>query len=423
MTEDFDPYYKWLGIPADEQPPHHYRLLGVKLFETDADVVSHACDQRMSHLRSFSGGPHAPLAQRLLNEVAAARICLLDAEKKADYDDILRATLPARDAGIKDALPPGTADIQAGMILAEYELIELISRGKSGEVWKARHRRMGRDVALKLLPPAAAQHPEVVKRFQREVKVAARLKHPNLVAAFDAGQYRGVHFLVLEQVEKGADLASVVQRHGPLSVEKANDYLCQAARGLSHLHGEGVFHRNIKPANLLVDDAGTLRISNLILARIDDAGAGEEGVEALTIQGQIMGTVDYMPPEQAMDAHCADQRSDIYALGCTWFFLLTGQPPYPAKSAMKKLLAHRQQSIPNLRQHCPAASEKMQRIFERTLAKNPADRYQSAAQLMNEFEPESAGGFPWPIAVAGAISVGILLTIGIVVLLLYNLFA
>jgi serine/threonine protein kinase len=167
-----------------------------------------------------------------------------------------------------------------------------------------------------------------------------------------------------------------------LPVEQAVDYAVQTARGLSELHSHGVFHRNIKPHALLVDFRGNLRITNLLLAKIGEGSAIDAGDEALTMEGESMGSIDYLPPEQAVDSSKADQRSDIYALGCSLYYLLTGQPPYPLKSSVDKLLAHRQAPIPSPRRLRSEVPAWLDASIRRMLAKKQADRYQTAADVI-----------------------------------------
>lgn len=252
-----------------------------------------------------------------------------------------------------------------------------------GQVLKARHRTMDRIVALKVLPRKAMKSPDSVKRFYREVKAAARLMHPNIVTAFDASQWADTHYLVMEYVE-GQDLARFVKQHGPMAVEQAIDCIIQAARGLEYAHGEGVIHRDIKPGNLLLDRKGRVKAIGLGLARVDLEGTGEEGDfgEALTAPGKIMGTFDYIAPEQTLDSHHVDHRADIYALGCTLHAMLTARPPYRMKSPIRKVMAHREAPIPSLLDHRPDLPTALDTLFRRMLAKRPEDRPQSMDEVI-----------------------------------------
>lgn len=273
-----------------------------------------------------------------------------------------------------------------GLTLGNYILQERIGTGGMGAVFKAEHRRMKRSVAVKVLPPAALKDPDVVKRFHREVEAVARLAHPNIVAAHDADEFKGVHFLVMEYVE-GIDLARLVREKGPLPLEKAIDYVLQAARGLEHAHKQGIIHRDVKPANLLLDRQETIKILDLGLARFqtkETAAAATEEAASLTQYGSIMGTIDFMSPEQALDSRQADHSSDIYALGGTLYFLLVGKPLYGGDTIMARILAHRESPIPSISAVRPEAPYQLDRIFETMVAKNREDRYGSMTDLIAE---------------------------------------
>ncbi|MGI8977760.1 MAG: protein kinase domain-containing protein [Pirellulaceae bacterium] len=264
------------------------------------------------------------------------------------------------------------------LVLGDYILLAKIGAGGMGQVFKARHRRMDRLVAIKLLPSSMTKDEAAIKRFEREVKAAARLSHPNIVVAYDAGRAKGQNYLAMEYVE-GTDLSSHVKRRGPLAVRPALDCILQAARGLEYAHRNGVVHRDIKPANLLLDKEGTLKILDMGLARLDSAGANQD---ELTGTGQIMGTVDYMPPEQALDTKHADARADIYSLGVSRWYLLAGRALYEGESIMATLLAHREKAIPSLRQASPSVPPALDAVFAKMVAKRPADRYQKMQEVI-----------------------------------------
>jgi len=267
-----------------------------------------------------------------------------------------------------------------GLVLGNYVLLDKLGRGGMGQVFRARHRRMGRVVALKMLPPKEMRSQDAVKRFRREVKAAARLSHANIVATHDANEADGIQFLVMECVE-GQDLASLVKQQGPLDVAAAVDYVLQAAQGLDYAHRQGVVHRDIKPANILIDEQGTIKVLDMGLARVETPAEGEQ---SLTHTGQVMGTLDYMSPEQALDTRHVDGRTDIYSLGCTLYYLLAGRPPYGGDTMTKKILAHRENPIPSLREARPEAPEALEVIFAQMLAKDFEQRQASMAEVIGQ---------------------------------------
>jgi serine/threonine protein kinase len=262
-----------------------------------------------------------------------------------------------------------------GLVMGNYVVLDRLGKGGMGQVYKARHRVMERVVAIKVLPSEATKSEEAVKRFQREVKAMARLSHRNIVTSHDADEHKGMHFLVMEYVE-GKDLALLVKERGPLSLRQAVECVLQAARGLDYAHQQGIVHRDVKPQNIILDHAGTIKILDMGLARIrvDMENETFASLASLTQTGQVMGTVDYMSPEQAIETRLADARSDIYSLGATLYYLLCGTPPYPGDTVAKRLMAHRLSPIPSLREGRPEIPETLDRLFQSLLAKHPSNR-------------------------------------------------
>jgi serine/threonine protein kinase len=287
----------------------------------------------------------------------------------------------------------------AELRIGNYDVLDRLGVGGMGAVFKARHRRMKRIVALKVLSRSLVKEETLVRRFQREVETIARLSHPNIVMAYDADEDESGPFLVMEFVN-GHDLDSVVQKGGPLRVSEAVNYVLQAARGLEYAHGQGIIHRDIKPANLLRDAAGLIKVADLGLARFTSLGdAGGSAAGGITQAGRILGTVDYMPPEQAFDPTSIDQRADIYSLGATLHFLLLGQPPYQGQTIMATLLKHRDAPIPSLTQARAEVSPALDAIFHRMVAKAAGDRYDTMTEVVRALEtiptgPDDPGAVP-----------------------------
>jgi serine/threonine protein kinase len=270
--------------------------------------------------------------------------------------------------------------------LGPYIVLERLGEGGMGEVFKARHPTMDRLVAVKKIRKDRLATPNAVQRFHQEVRAAARLAHPNVVYALDTFQAGDAHVLVMEYVE-GIDLARLVQKSGPLPVAQACEYIRQAALGLQHAHERGLIHRDIKPHNLLVASTtvgGTqfaepvVKILDMGLARLIDAG---EDTTSLTQEGAVMGTPDYIAPEQARHSQSGDIRSDLYSLGCTLYFLLTGWPPFPTGTLAEKLLKHvmeQPEPVERLRPDVPPA---VGAVVRRLLAKRPEERFQTPREL------------------------------------------
>jgi serine/threonine protein kinase len=274
-----------------------------------------------------------------------------------------------------------------GLVMGNYVILEKLGTGGMGQVFKAQHRRMERVVALKVLPQEATQSPDAILRFKREWKAAGKLTHPHIVAAYDADEAQGLHFLVMEYVD-GDNLSTLVKTQGPLPVPQAISCVLQAAKGLEYAHAEGVIHRDIKPSNLLIDKRGTVKVLDMGLARIEDAVDADHIPAAVEIthSGYVMGSVDYMSPEQGFDLKLTDGRSDIYSLGATLYFLLVGRPMYKGNTLVKRILAHRDLPVPPLRAARTDVPEALDQVFHKMVAKRPEDRFQSMTEVAAQLE-------------------------------------
>ncbi len=274
-----------------------------------------------------------------------------------------------------------------GLLIGDYLVLDKLGQGGMGVVFKARHRPTGQVVAMKILPPSFGRDREAVQRFRREVEIASRLDHPNVVAALDASEIQGVHFLAMEYIS-GYDLDQLVTEGGPLPVELALHCAIHAARGLAAAHPRGIIHRDVKPANVMLDDKGSVRVLDLGLARVVEAGnlIGGSPVGSLTQSGAYMGTVDFMAPEQADDPRKVDHRADIYSLGCTLYFLLTGRPPFLGDTVLKRLMAHQERPAPSLRAARPEVSEELEAGYLAMMAKRAAERPDSMAEVIDHLE-------------------------------------
>ncbi len=285
----------------------------------------------------------------------------------------------------------GDAAFEPGTQLGPYRLVSKLGEGGMGIVFKAVHTKLDKTVAIKILPSQLISQKSALARFEREMKAVGRLQHPNVVQAFDAGEEKGTHFLVMEYVE-GTDLQRLVMTRGPFSVENACKAVYQAALGLGAAHDMGLVHRDIKPSNLFVTKGGQIKILDLGLARLsnDDPEAG-----ALTYSGQCFGTPEYMAPEQWEDVHACDGRTDLYALGCSLFFLLTGRPPYGGedyKTAPRKMLGHINDAVPDLKKLRSDVPDELNAIYHKLMAKKSDQRYATSTELAEALSPWAMGG-------------------------------
>jgi serine/threonine protein kinase len=276
------------------------------------------------------------------------------------------------------------------LVIGDYIILEKIGQGGMGIVYKARHRRMKRVVAVKMLPTTVDNRDHVLRRFEREVEVAAKLNHPNIVTALDSREQDGQHVLIMEYVE-GEPLSDIVERDGPMTVKQAVRCVSQVAAGCEHVHDLGVVHRDLKPANILLDKNGTVKILDVGIAWVDSADDEESLAERtqLTNEGVLMGTPDYMSPEQAVDSHNVDHRTDIYSLGCTLYFLITGRPVFSGRTPIQTLVAHRESALPSLRDRRPDVPDILDAIYLRMIAKRVEDRYQSMSELLVDLRSEN----------------------------------
>lgn len=269
------------------------------------------------------------------------------------------------------------------LISAKYRLLERLGAGGMGAVYLCEHIHMGRKVALKILPLKQAEDPASLARFYREARAAARLDHPNIVRAHDIDQDDKLHFIVLEFVD-GSNLHDFIRRNGTLSPERAAHYLRQAALGLQHAHEAGLVHRDIKPGNLLLDRQGVVKLLDMGLARFfhEDSAAFIKEYES----GYIIGTGDYIAPEQIVDSR-VDIRADIYSLGGTMYYLLTGKSPFQEGTNAQKIIWHQVRQPKSLRTLRPDVPEALVKVFEKIVAKEPARRFQTPIELALALEP------------------------------------
>ena len=290
--------------------------------------------------------------------------------------------------------------------LGDYALKEMIGKGGMGRVFLAEHTRMQRVVALKMLPVELMKEQRALDRFYDEIRAASRVLHPNIVAAFDAGEDQGINYLAMEFVD-GMTLTRVIAKSGPMTVGEAAGTIRQAAMGLLHAHRAGIIHRDVKPGNLMRSADGTIKVLDLGLARVSSAGIAVEnlGISDATMpntlhststdmhqsgtpspnKGRLIGTLSFMSPEQLEDPDSADSRSDIYSLGATMYFLLTASPPYVGEY-LDQVYGHRYGEVPDLMQARRDVDLQFANIFRRMMAKNPDERYASLDEVIEDLE-------------------------------------
>ena len=272
------------------------------------------------------------------------------------------------------------------LIFGEYVVLDKIGSGGMGQVFKARHKPTRKLVAVKVLSAEAVSNRRLIERFKKEAKAIGRLKHPNVVRAYEAGKINKIRYLVMEFVD-GENMLARVKRKGPLEVDEVVNCILQSARGLDYAHQKGIIHRDIKPSNLLRDrNTGRVKVVDLGLARVQEPDEDEEDQIRLTMAGQMLGTARFMAPEQVEDARKADVRSDIYSLACTMFYLLRGKAPYSGETVAHTLMAHVSAPIPDLCRKRLDVPAWLGQVFTKMMAKKPKDRYQSMADLVSDIQ-------------------------------------
>jgi hypothetical protein len=264
--------------------------------------------------------------------------------------------------------------------LGPYWIIDSIGQGGMGQVFKARHGVLGRVVAIKVLPRAKST-PEAIANFANEIRALAKLHHDKLVRALDAGHDGYVYYLVTEYVP-GMDLRKLVRRDGPLGMEAAAAIISQVAEGLQHAHGQGIIHRDVKPGNVLVTPEGEAKLSDLGLAGPLDADAEKD-----PRFGKIVGTADYLSPDHILAPWDSTPAWDIYSLGCTLYYAVTGKVPFPGGSTAEKARAHCELRPLDPRRLNPTLSPEFVDLLADMMAKDPGQRIQSASEVVTRLQP------------------------------------
>jgi eukaryotic-like serine/threonine-protein kinase len=280
-----------------------------------------------------------------------------------------------------------------GFTIGKYKLLERVGVGGMGQVFLCEHMFMKRRVAIKVLPPAKAEQPAALGRFYREARAAGSLEHPNIVRTHDIDQDGNLHFIVMEYVD-GANLLDIVKKFGPLNLGRAVHYIRQVALGLDFAFRGGIIHRDIKPGNILIDRTGATKLLDLGLARFY-----KDTTDMLTVKYDdkiVLGTADYVAPEQVANSHAVDVRADIYALGASFYFVLAGHPPFPNGTVSQKLLWHRTKDPTPIRQIRPEVPEALAAIVAKMMHKDVNLRYATPADVLEALEPWDPMEIPAP---------------------------
>ena len=266
-----------------------------------------------------------------------------------------------------------------GFYLRQYRILGHLGTGGMSTVYLAEHTLMQRRVAIKVLPKKRLSNSIYLDRFVREAQAIASLDHPHIVRAYDIDRFEDIHYIVMEYFE-GHNLRQVVEKEGPLPYEDAVNYIRQGAEGLVHAHRIGIIHRDVKPENLLANDKGVVKLLDLGLALLDESSFNQP--QSSINEDKILGTADYLAPEQAIDSHSVDARADIYSLGCTLYFCLTGHAPFPFGTIPQRLMAHQKETPTSIFADRPDAPNDLVEICDKMMAKKASERYQSAGEVV-----------------------------------------
>jgi len=266
----------------------------------------------------------------------------------------------------------------SGTMLGNYKLIRRLGVGGMGSVYLAQHTLLGRNAAIKVMPQETERKSSALERFRLESRAIASLNHPNIVRAHDFSADGAIHYLVMEYVE-GTNLDKLILDNGPLAEEVAADFMRQASDGLAEVHRSGLIHRDVKPANLLLETTGVIKLLDLGVVRY----CGSDSIASLTLEYKehLLGTVDYLAPEQGLDSHAVDARTDIYSLGCTFYYLLMGRPPFSDGTLAQRMLMHQLHDAPRIEDFRKGISPAIASLVRKMLAKRPSERVQSAAEV------------------------------------------
>ena len=269
-----------------------------------------------------------------------------------------------------------------GFFLGKHKLLGHIGSGGMSSVYLGEHMVLKHRRAVKVLPKSKLGKTSYLERFQREAKAIASLSHPNIVRAYDIDNEKDTHYIVMEYIE-GVDLQILVKKHGPLPYPLVADYIAQAAHGLQHAHDQGLIHRDVKPANFLINTDGVIKVLDLGLALFQDQ---DDASLTMEYNDKVLGTADYLAPEQALNSHTVDNRADIYGLGCTMYFLLTGHPPFPDGSISSRIIKHQNTMPPDIRVNRPDCPGELDGICVKMMQKDAKFRYQECNQVAQALE-------------------------------------